>query len=899
MHKPACSGRNCPGASSAFDPIWRRVSAGLLTAVLVIPLALSISPSVYAQADPVSHQFDVPAGSLESALVTFSTRTGITVSFAPDVVSGLQSAGLQGEFNADDALHRLLAGTNLQARRSDNGTYSVVEVPQSTGQSRVLVLDPVRVAGEVQGTKLSGSLQEVDVSVELLDTQRLDRERIVDVSDIFLKTANVTGNGGSNGQISIRGIARRGFTGRGSTSNIYIDGAPMSERALTTERLGVSLWDVQQAEILRGPQSTEQGRNALAGAVVISTADPTFAAEGKLRLTRSRYDTTQAAAAISGPLVKDQLAGRISIDHRETDSFVKNAVTGGYEAGGEAITSRARLLFRPAALPGLETKFTVDYFDSESGRGPVIQSGRSVADPEFFNFDFFDYENFRVPFNSEITTTRLISETGYQLDDNWSLKGIVTNEDTETDALTVSDIENPAARFFTSESDSQVTTAELRAEFDFDALRGLVGAYYFKFETEFFSNAVSPLGAGLPPFISIDPVDSARSISAADFSETENYALFGQIEWDINDHLTLSAGFRYDEEHYDDPQRDFQISVVPESCQATLPGAAIGVPLPTVTVPCSQLVPDIDLVDPAPDESFSAFLPRLGLRYRFDDSHSVFVSYQRGYRAGGSNVAVINDPDGTERIRTNLPYDPEFLDTYEVGTRNLFLQDRLLLNANVFYSKYKDQQIVITGDNPGSPFNSRIENAGKTTLYGVELLVDYTPVEAWNFYASVGILRTEFDDFSFATQGEFENLKGNELPNAPELTFTLGAGYRAESGFFASAAYSFIGEQFSDPANLDNADFRRAFADAGLDPDDGARLTEVVEKRGDLTMRIGYELGGFTFYAFARNLLDDEAVTRVNYADVNTATGTIRFRNDAGGLVSTPRSLGVGVDYTF
>ncbi|MEM6934404.1 MAG: Plug domain-containing protein, partial [Pseudomonadota bacterium] len=116
----------------------------------------------------------------------------------------------------------------------------------------------------IEGTKLSDSVQDLETSVEVFTAERLDRERIVDVGDILLKTPNVNSRGGAAGSFTIRGVGRNGVgsAGQGVTSNIYIDGAPLASNGLG--RGPTTLWDVDQVEILRGPQSSVQGRNALA-----------------------------------------------------------------------------------------------------------------------------------------------------------------------------------------------------------------------------------------------------------------------------------------------------------------------------------------------------------------------------------------------------------------------------------------------------------------------------------------------------------------------------------------------------------------------------------------------------------------------------------------------------------
>jgi len=178
----------------------------------------------------------------------------------------------------------------------------------------------------IVGTKQELTLQEVDASVELFTAERLSAERIVDLNDALIRVPNLTSSGSSN-SIAIRGIGRNGASGegRGVTSNVYVDGSPLSGTALG--RSLTSLWDVQQVEVLRGSQSSVQGRNALAGAIVITTADPTYTPEGKLRLTYGENNSYQVAGAFSNALIDEQLAFRLAADIQESDGFIDHIQT--------------------------------------------------------------------------------------------------------------------------------------------------------------------------------------------------------------------------------------------------------------------------------------------------------------------------------------------------------------------------------------------------------------------------------------------------------------------------------------------------------------------------------------------------------------------------------------------
>ncbi|MEM1390558.1 MAG: TonB-dependent receptor [Pseudomonadota bacterium] len=301
-----------------------------------------------------------------------------------------------------------------------------------------------------------------------------------------------------------------------------------------------------------------------------------------------------------------------------------------------------------------------------------------------------------------------------------------------------------------------------------------------------------------------------------------------------------------------------------------------------------------------------------------NENSSVFLSYQRGYRAGGSETFIAANPGGIGFIRDINLYDPEYLDTVEIGTRNVFLDGALTLNANLFYSSYDDAQIRLTGENPADSSDDVTENAGEATLFGAEFLVDYFVNDEWNIFASLGLLSAEYDDYPFAVDAdgnpvnpdnpEFANLSGNTVPGAPEVTFSLGANYRHTSGFFANASLSYTGEYYDGVDNLEEDDFRAAFEafndanNADLNVDFGGTLTEVIEEKTDLTARFGYETDTYSVYVFGSNLLNEEQINNVNYGSVSPQTGELVLLGATQETVATvnrPRVLGLGIDFRF
>ena len=208
----------------------------------------------------------------------------------------------------------------------------------------------------ISGEQIERTQQENLSSVAVITEDTLVTERRF--HDLVNRTANV-GLNGTDDRISIRGIALfgTGAAGEANTITIDLDGVPVDNWA---SYIGwSSLWDVEQVEVLRGAQSTNQGRNALAGAVVYRSAPPTWYHTGKARIFAASDETFGIAAAHGGPLVTDTLAFRISAEHETSEGFITNTTTNEDDyAGYERTVARGSLLWRPTQDESLEVLTT-------------------------------------------------------------------------------------------------------------------------------------------------------------------------------------------------------------------------------------------------------------------------------------------------------------------------------------------------------------------------------------------------------------------------------------------------------------------------------------------------------------------------------------------------------------
>jgi outer membrane receptor protein involved in Fe transport len=760
------------------------------------------------------------------------------------------------------------------------------------------------------GSKQELTLQEVDASVELFTEDRLNAESIVDLTDVLLRIPNVASNGASS-DITIRGIGRTGATGSGQgvTSNVYIDGSPLSGTALG--RGVTSLWDTQQVEVLRGSQSSIQGRNALAGAVVVTTTDPTYEQSGKFRLSYAEYNTSQIAGAYGNSIIDNQLAFRVAADLQQTDGFIDSIFFDDNTDKEERLLLRAKVLFEPEAIDDLTMKLTVDHNDIQVGNGSLsVQTNFDSTGSEYELFNPFDFiDSGRNPRN-DTQTTRVILESHYALSENWSIKNIITHEETNVNRIfgdreQLAEIELYADNTF----DETVDSFELRLTFDYDNISGVIGGYYFDAEDDqsrLNEAILNPqIALATSGFGFVTPADTAAIVLTEDSTTTtKNTAIFAQVRIDLDKAFTLDLGLRYDDEQFDNTgAMNAERTVTPEECIATVPGVLLGSPDPLANLPCTTLV-DFFLGAPSEDQpqtaKYNAWLPKATLTYQLDKDHSFFVSTQRGYRAGGSYFTLIDNPNGEGRVQSVNTYKPEYLNTFEIGSRSIFADGDIVFNTNIFHSQYKDQQVSLPGEDLSSAQDDLIVNAAESTISGVELSFEYFITQEFDVYASLGLLNAEYDDFPFAQQGEFTNLEGNKLPDSASVSASISASWKSDNGLFANVSAYYTASRFSDTENLDNSNIYQVAIDSGVSESVASRLTEKVESYVNVNLRFGYEIDDITFYGFVTNVFDEEVVTNLNIAGVDQASGEISLAN--GGTftrILAPRTAGIGVDYSF
>ncbi|MEM7409107.1 MAG: TonB-dependent receptor [Myxococcota bacterium] len=828
---------------------------------------------------------DLPAQSLQTSLLWLAEHYGFPLIAPAEVVAGRTAPAIAGTWTAEEALREVLRGSGLEGHRLNSGAVLIRTVPPKPPP---VVVEPAAPDPEpdpfdggeiiVAGTKDRSTLHEEAVSVEVFSEQRIDGESIFELDELLLRTPNVTLSGPTS-NVTIRGISRNGTTGTdntvaGVTSNVYSDGAPVSTIALTGGF--ESLWDVGQVEVLRGAQSVTQGRNALAGSIYLSTRDPTYHWEGRARARAGNFDTRQYAIAVSGPLIDDQLAFRVSSDLQESDGVVRRAEDGSEFDPTESLLVRGKLLAEPEAIEGLRVELLVEHAESEvGGTSSFVNAPFGADDPAFASFDFTDRKTFNDPQRNDTEVIRVVGDVTHEFDEKLKLRLIGTYEDAER-RQRVGSLRDPGSfdRNLESIENTATYSGEARLELELDWLRLVGGGYYFEDRRELGGTQVlllAPLSMGIP----IDPIDSRLSADQDVDSKTRNWALFGSARADFHERFSVEIALRYDNETTRTKSAPVtNLFVDPPSCVA-LTGIT---PPPT----CIALVRAFssERVDPNQSGGFGVWLPQAELTYRFTSNHSVFVTAQRGYRAGGTFLQRSG-----ERFVVG-EFDPEFLDQVEVGFRTRWRDRTLTFNANAFYSKYEDQQLTVPGPSM-TLFDSQVVNAGESTIAGVEATAEWKPISGLQLYASFGYLFTEFDDFPFALPGmPFENLEGNELPRAPEYSVSVGGRYQHDTGLFVDGGVTVVDGYETDIANLGQTEL-------------GPGLAEKVGSRTIVNLRGGYAHEHFMLYGFVTNALDEDEPVGVNLGSVNRNTGTVSLFGNPSQSLTPPRMVGAALEVYF
>jgi iron complex outermembrane receptor protein len=375
----------------------------------------------------------------------------------------------------------------------------------------------------VKGEKVERDIMDTPSSVTVLGAEELEGKKgALTISDAIRDVPNVAYTSTVGAPI-IRGQDAQGpnfgstafFGGTIPRASINLDGHYLNYYEYVFG--GTSIWDVEDVEVFRGPQTTSQGANAIAGAIIVNTKDPTFTPEGALQVEYGSYNMKRAAAMLSGPLVQDQLAARVAIDYWGRDTFI-DYINSGFNQGDtdqnlRTLNARAKLLWEPAGLSGFSAKLTYSH----------LYNNRPTYESASFPYEDLNNATTSMPSWEQDTDTGIL-DIHYEFDN-----GLKLHNQSQYSKIHVDRVAAPAANG-SAVIDQQNMTNELRliygdTESRFSGVAGL-----------FLGHTVS------------DETLYIRGTSDYD-DEKDNLGVYMDVTYKLTDRWTLTAGQRFQYDH--------------------------------------------------------------------------------------------------------------------------------------------------------------------------------------------------------------------------------------------------------------------------------------------------------------------------------------------------------------
>ena len=656
------------------------------------------------------------------------------------------------------------------------------------------------------GEKSRRPLQETFASVAVLTASDIARQNLTNLYELLDTIPNVAIDGNQT-TFSIRGVDAFNVSGSGEgpLASVYLDGAAIPRLALASGPLDV--FDVAQVEVFRGPQSTIQGRNTLAGAVIINTADPTFGWTGKARLIlRKESGETRAGLALGGPIIDDEIAFRVTGEASKTDGFMQNVTLGRHADRTASLALRGKILIQPAIAPRLSVLAGILHDRHERGAFYGELDSPFAAVDRVVTSDVQDVRSV----DSRIGSVTARYEIGAQSTlislSNFSRFRFRSLADADRTATPdqLSRIDEPTRTF----------QQEVRFHFREPWMEGIIGAVYLRERRAYQFSATQSLSLsslGVPaqlqsiglPQTAIDEVIALyggtlpiqNSLSQPQL--TQNHAAFTDLTVPLAGRTRLRLGLRYDREGQ---KRSATQTVVINRAlpdPRSLAAPTLGPIVSRLNASLQALAQGGNSGGESTQVVYDAWLPMVGVTHDLSKDVAVAGTVRRGYRAGG---AGINQQRGE-----SFSFRPEFTTNFELAVRSAWLDRHLTINANLFWTEWKNQQIAVQLT-PGSLYDTQIVNAARSRLYGFEMESRARITDALDIYAGIGFTRANFKEFDLHRRAAAVSYQGKEFPRAPRWSISGGASFAHPRGPFANLGASYRSAYYQTVANQEARD---------------------------------------------------------------------------------------------
>jgi len=731
--------------------------------------------------------------------------------------------------------------------------------------------------------------QDVPIALSVIGGEAIDQAGAYTLGQIqqLVPSLQVFSFNPRNTNILIRGLGSNvSLTNDGLENGVgfYVDNVYYGRPGQTQ----FDLVDLQQVEVLRGPQGTLFGKNTTAGAINITTRLPSFTPDYFAEVSAGDYGYTQIKASATGPLIDDVLAYRLTSSYTDRDGFIDNVRTGETAQSQETFTARVQLLFTPT--PDLDFRFIGDFSEQHARcciNLPVqffgtYDNGGVIAN----NFQDRVTRAGYTPLPIDPFARRTDADAHFQADMraygasaevNWNLGDVAKltsisayrwwdwypANDSDGTGLSVNVLNQQTnyQRQFSQE-------VRLASEGE-NAIDWVVGGYYFWQIVSGFGKAeYGPAFANWtfpaqPAVVSNAATNGFRAESRST-PRTKSYAAFGQATWNVTDEFKLTAGLRFTHEEKD----------------GSFTQAQVGGPSLAGLTPAQQAAAQAIRNQLNPVTAYSAELEDddlsglLSASYAVTPDVLVYGSFSKGGKSGGLNL-------------TNLPAGispgvrPERVENYELGLKNTLFDDTVVANFAIYNTEIEDYQTAIVEQVPNTVnLRQYIANIPKVRSRGAEADLTWLPLDNLSLTASAAYNEATYIDYTNAPQAPedlnlsgTQDLSGEQLSGVPRITYSFGGDYTIPTELGEVYLHGDYAERTSFFTSASNSRYSR------------------VPGYGLLNVRVGLRADDnvWDVSVWARNLLDEDYFQTLSVANTGLVTG----------LVGEPRTVGATLRSRF
>jgi len=851
--------------------MYRKLFAALVAVLLPIVALAQAGTSVVTGTVRDSSGGSIPGVTVRAV----NERTNVSAETVSDGMGAFRIEGLAaGPYRVEAVL--------------DGFETSVNRVVLEAGQTVVsdAMLEPARFSQSVVVTarRVEEEAQEVPIPVSVVRGDLVADAGAFNVNRLkeMLPTVQFYSTNPRNSAINIRGLgAPFGLTNDGIEPGVglYIDGVFYARPASAT----LDFLDVEQVEVLRGPQGTLFGKNTTSGAIIVTTRKPSFTPGTEVELNYGNFGYVQAKASVTGPLVKN-VAGRISFSGTQRDGVLLNVRTGDDVNDLNNLGVRGQLLYAPS--DAIAVSFSADHTRQRvkgntqvvAGVAPTLRAANrqypqiaaelGYAPPSFNAFDrvtdidtpmrsYQDLGGESLNIDWKVGKGRLTSTTAWR---SWDWK---PSNDRDFIGLPVTPVS--AAPSYQTQ-----WTQEVRWAGDLTKTVNIVGGGFFFRQTLDSDPAFKQeQGAAAARFLLAPGANAATPglLDGYGFKQTLNFrnvsaAAFGQVEWSVTDRLRLMPGLRL---NYDQKDVEFDQQVY-GGLQTTTPAL--------IALQRSVLAPQTY----AADVSDSNLSGQMTVAYKVAEPVNTYATYATSFKSVGLNLNGVPTDAQDRPVLSAATVKPEDVRHIEVGIKTTPLRN-VTLNATAFDSRIDDFQAQVVNASVGV-LRGYLANAERVTVRGLEIDASASFRNHFSAYAAAALTDGVYSTFRDApppledTGGpQVKDVSGTQLPGISKAAISFG-------GEYVSRNASMIGRTGEFFAAFDTS-YRSSFSSSA-----SASKYLVVDGYTLLNARLGFRASdGWTFSVWARNLLNKDYYDLLSAAPGNTGLFV--------GQPGDPRTIGV------